>query len=310
MFHVHILGTASASPTEHRRPSAQVVSINDRHYLVDCGEGTQVQMLRYHIRFGRLDGIFISHLHGDHIFGLPGLLTSLGLNGRTLPLELFAPAALMPMLKGIFDASHSYLPYELRFTPTDDFAAGSVIFETSTVRVEILPLEHRVFCRGFRFVEQNKRPKLNFLLTKQLDIPKEYFHLLKLGNSITLPSGRVIEPSDILLPPDAPLSYAYCSDTRYAEALVPYIKDSTLLYHESTFLHELLPRAQETHHSTALQAATIAKMANVRGLLLGHYSARYNDLTPILAEAQTIFPAAELSWEGLVVDVRAYAEAE
>lgn len=310
MFQLHILGTSSASPTEHRRPTAQVVSLNDRHYLVDCGEGTQMQLLRYHIRTGRLDAIFISHLHGDHVFGLPGLLTSLGLNGRTQALDLIAPAALQPMLKSVFDASHSYLPYELNFIPTDDFAAGSTVFETSTMRVELLPLEHRIFCRGFRFVEQNKRPKLDFLKAKQWDIPKEYFHLLKLGNSITLANGRVVEPDDILLPPDEPLSYAFCSDTRYVEALVPYIADSTLLYHESTFTHDLLARAEETHHSTALQAATIASMAKVKGLLLGHYSARYTDLSPILAEAQSVFPAAELTWEGRVVDIRTYAGQE
>lgn len=304
IFEVTILGTSAAIPTNTRRPSAQVVTLYDRHHLVDCGEGTQIEMLRRKIRFSRLDAIFISHLHGDHVLGLPGLLTTLSLYERNFPLKIFAPSGLKPMLDSIFSYTQSYVGYELQYINTEDFKPGDAIYQTDKYEVILLPLEHRIFCRGFLFRERNKKRKFDFYKAKALDIPNNYFKLLKQGNTITLDDGRKITPDRVLTGADAVLSYAYCSDTRYSEPLVKHIKDVKVLYHESTFLENLSSRAAETFHSTTKQAATIAKMAGARRLLIGHFSARYIELEPLLEEVQTIFPEAEIAKEGLVIDLK------
>ncbi|MDX1906527.1 MAG: ribonuclease Z [Bacteroidia bacterium] len=304
MFQVQILGTSSAIPTNSRLPSAQVVTINDRHHLVDCGEGAQMQMLRYRIRYARLDAIFISHLHGDHILGLPGLLTTLSLYERNYPLRLYAPSGIREILDVVFRHSQSYLNYELEFYPMEDFKPGDIIYQTDRFKVEALPLEHRIFCRGFKFIEINKKPRFNFFRAKELEVPNAYFPLLKQGNTITLEDGRTIYPEDVLQPPEEVLSYAYCSDTRYTEALIDYIRDTKLLYHESTFLNNLRARADETWHSTAYDAARIACQAQVRQLILGHFSARYEDLGAFLDEARSIFPHTLLGREGHVYQVK------
>ena len=304
MFQVQVLGTSAAIPTTSRAPSAQVVTIHDRHHLVDCGEGTQMQMLRYRVKFSRLDAIFITHLHGDHILGLPGLLNSLSLYERNFPLKLFAPAGLKDILEVVFAQTASYLNYELEFIPTEDFQPGDVIYQKGEYHVRLLPLDHRIFCRGFLFSEVNKRPKFDFYKAKALEVPNPYFKLLKQGNTITLDDGREITPAQVTMPPDPPLSYAYCSDTRYLDALVPYIQASSMLYHEATFTHDMARRAAATHHATARQAAQIAQQAQVRQLLLGHFSARYKDLRPLLEEAQSIFPATDLAKEGQIWDLK------
>ncbi|RMG60651.1 MAG: ribonuclease Z [Bacteroidetes bacterium] len=304
VFEVTILGTSAAIPTHRRRPSAQVVTINDRHHLVDCGEGTQMQLLRHKVKYARLDAIFISHLHGDHVLGLPGLLNSLSLYERNFPLKLVGPAGLKKLLDFIFEQTHSYLNYELEFVATEDFSPGDVVYETPKYKVILLPLEHRIFCRGFQFLETNKRPKFDFYKAKALEIPNQYFSLLKQGNSITLDTGRVVTPDEVLIPADPPLSFAYCSDTRYSEVLVDYIRDTHLLYHETTFLENLKERAAETHHSTAREAAEIARLAKVHQLVIGHFSARYKDLTPLLDEARAVFPNTHLAREGYVYDLK------
>jgi len=262
-----------------------------------------MQILKYRVRTARLDAIFISHLHGDHIFGLPGLLTSLALGGRTAPLTLVGPAGLKMILDTIFQQSFSFLNYVLNFVALEDFELGEPVFETRYMRVSSIPLNHRIFCRGFRFEEINKRPRFNQEAIQDLEVPKEYLHLLKQGNTVTIPDGRTIAPAQVLLPPAAPMSYAYCSDTRYHEALVPYIEKTNLVYHEATFLHEHLLRAEATMHSTAREAAQIARAAGIGQLLLGHFSARYTDLSPILAEAQTIFAQTDLATEGNIYEV-------
>ncbi|MEM6803307.1 MAG: ribonuclease Z [Bacteroidota bacterium] len=307
MFELQILGTSAAIPTTTRNPSAQVVSINDRHHLVDCGEGTQMQLLKYKVRFSRLDAIFISHLHGDHILGLPGLLNSLSLYERNFPLFLFAPAGLKETLDAVFKQTQSYLGYELIFIPLEDYEPGDIIYENKSFHVELLPLDHRVFCRGFRFVEGKKTRKFDFFKAKSLEIPNKYFGLLKQGNEVTLEDGRKISPDDVLFPAEPPLSYAYCSDTRYSEKLVDYIRDTHLLYHEATFMEDMKDRAAATAHSTAKQAGTIAKAAGVRKLLLGHFSARYKDLDLLLEEACTVFPETDLANEGDVHKLKDYA---
>ncbi|MEL6626551.1 MAG: ribonuclease Z [Bacteroidota bacterium] len=309
VFEVRILGTSAAIPTNSRLPSAQVVTINDRHHLVDCGEGTQIQMIRQRVKFSRLDAIFISHLHGDHVLGVPGLLSSMSIYERNFPLKLFAPSGLKDILDLVFSQTHSYLTYPLEFIPTEDFDVGDVIHETDKYSVSLLPLEHRIFSRGFLFKEVNKKPKFDFYKAKSLEIPNNYFPLLKQGNVVTLEDGRQVSPEEVLAPADHPLSYAYCSDTRYNPAIVDHIKDSLLLYHESTFLHALKARADETYHSTAKEAAKIAKDARVKKLLLGHFSARYRDLAPLVAEAQRIFPEVEAAREGQVFNLKDLAKA-
>lgn len=309
MFEVRVLGTGSAIPTNSRLPSAQVVTINDRHHLVDCGEGTQIQLIRQRVKFSRLDAIFISHLHGDHVLGLPGLLNTLSIYERNFPLKLYAPAALKEVLNQIFATTQSYLTYELEFIPHEDFQAGDVIYQKDRYEVVLLPLEHRVLCRGFLFQEVNKRPKFDFYKAKALDIPNTYFPLLKQGNDISLPDGRLIKADEVLKDPDPVLSYAYCSDTKYHELLVDYIKKVFMLYHEATFLSDMKARADETYHSTAREAGQIARMASAEHLLLGHFSARYRDLTPLLDEAQAVFPNAQLAWEGQLLNLKAMREA-
>ncbi len=283
-----------------------MVTVNDRHHLVDCGEGTQMRLLEHRVKFSRLDAIFISHLHGDHVLGIPGLLTSLGLYERNFPLKLFAPRGLKDILDTTFDQTSSYLNYELEFIPTEDFEPGEVIYDNPEkgFHVELLPLDHRIFCRGFRFVESDPRRKFDFYKAKSLGIPNTYFKLLKQGNTITLDDGRSITPEQVTSDPETPLSFAYCSDTCYSEPLIPYIKDTLLLYHESTFLHNMLDRATATHHSTALQAGQVAQKAGVGRLLLGHFSARYKDLFPLLSEARSAFPQTQLARDGYVYDLK------
>jgi ribonuclease Z len=303
-FTVQILGTSSATPAFSRFPSAQVVNYNDRYYLIDCGEGTQMQFLRYGIRYARLDAIFISHLHGDHILGLPGMLASMSMLERTEMLPIYAPRALKEIIDTVFRLSESYIKYELQFHALEDFEPGEVIFQTEKLSVTSIPLDHRTWCRGFIFREINKKRKFNFHAAKQLEVPREYFHLLKQGNDITLPDDRVIQSDYVLFHPEPPLSYAYCSDTRYNEDLVNWLQDITLLYHEATFTEHFAKRAAETYHSTARQAGRIASMVQPRMLVIGHYSARYRDLQPLLTEALEAFPYTELALEGRVFNVK------
>jgi len=263
-----------------------------------------MRLLQHRVKFSRLDAIFITHLHGDHVLGLPGLLNSMSLYERNFPLKLFAPSGLKKILDVTFDQTSSYLNYELEFIPTEEFQPGDVIYRNKNFQVEILPLDHRIFCRGFRFTEVDKQPKFDFYKAKALEIPNQYFKLLKQGNTITLDDGRTIAPEQVNQDPERPLSFAYCSDTRYLEALVDHIRDTVLLYHEATFLHNLADRATTTHHTTSLQAGQIAQQAGVGHLLLGHFSARYKDLYPLLTEARSIFPNTQLAHDGYVYDIR------
>lgn len=298
MFHVQILGTSSAIPIPGRGTTSQVLTYNDKHYLIDCGEGTQTQMMRFKTKMHRLDALFISHLHGDHILGLPGLLSSFSLEGREKVLKIHAPAAVKTLLDTVFQLTYSYLSYPIEIIPLEDFQVGDVIFSTNSLEVRLLPLKHRIYCRGFLFSEINKKPKFDFYKAKTLDIPNNYFHLLKLGNDITLENGTFIKAEQVLNPPDLPKSFAYCSDTAFYPDLIPHITGVNLLYHEATFANDQQKRAKETAHSTAEQAATIAQQAAVKQLLLGHFSARYKDLSLLLNEAKVIFPNTLLANDG------------
>ncbi len=303
MFNVQVLGISAAAPAMGRGVSSQVVTYNDRNYLVDCGEGTQIQLTKFKVKVMRIDAIFISHLHGDHVFGLPGLLSSMSMDGRTTSLYLFAPASLKQVLNVILQQTNSYLSYPLEFVALEDFQPGTSILITDSFQVKSIPLLHRIFCRGFRFEEINKKPKFDFYKAKALEIPNQYFHLLKQGNTISLDNGRIIHPDEVLLPPDSAKSYCYCSDTAFYPAVVPHIENCELLYHEATFGDDLKSRARQTAHSTAREAATIAQKAKVKRLIMGHFSARYKDLSVLEKEAQSVFSESSVAEEGKIYQV-------
>ncbi|WP_183560050.1 ribonuclease Z [Mucilaginibacter sp. SP1R1] len=296
-FEVTILGSSSATPIFNRNPTAQALNINEHLYLIDCGEGTQQQMLRFDIKASRIDYIFISHLHGDHYLGLVGLLSSMHLNGRKKALYLFGP----PHLKEIIDLQLKYsettLQFPLEFKVTDAKKA-EVIVNNNDIIIETIPLDHRIDCTGFIFREKKRLRKLLKEKLEQLNIPVEYYTALKKGNDYTANNGVVYKNDTLTIDSDAPKAYAYCSDTLYNEQYFSQISNVTLLYHEATFLNDMLDRAKDTHHTTALQAADVALRTHAKRLLIGHFSARYKTLNELLEEARSIFPATELAIEG------------
>jgi ribonuclease Z len=302
-FEVTILGSSSATPIYTRHPTAQVLNIRERFFLIDCGEGTQSQLVRYKIRFNRITHIFISHLHGDHYLGLMGLLSTMHLQGRTNELHLFGQPDLMDIIEMQLRFSQTNLRYNLIFHPIRQYA-GSVIMDDDDVLVRTILLNHRIPCTGFLFKE---KPKPRKLLIKQLQerhIPFAFYNRLKDGEDFTDDDGKIIPNSELTISSTPPRSYAFCSDTIYDESIVDEVKDVDLLYHESTFLEEMEERARATFHSTAKQAAFIAKKANVKKLLIGHFSARYKTLEPFLEEAQTVFENTELAIEGKTFEVK------
>lgn len=306
MLSVTILGTSSAIPVAGRNPSAQVLNHDERLVLLDCGEGTLVQAQRFDLRLSRLDAVFISHLHGDHIFGLPGLLTTLSILGRSRTLVLVGPVGLAALLRTIFNASRSELAYPLELLEVPPgHPPDTPLTTVAGLTVYAQALDHRIACWGYKFCETPRQRPLLSAHPDLVGVPPQYFGLLKLGNDITLPDGRRVVANGVLGPPPMQHSYAYCTDTRYLPKLAPWLAGVDVLYHEATFLHALKRRAEHTRHSTALEAAQLAQAAGVGTLLLGHYSARYTDLTPLLAEAQTVFERTLLAREGLKVPVPA-----
>lgn len=297
-FEVTILGSSSATPVYNRNPTAQLLNCNEKFYLIDCGEGTQQQLMRFGIKASKIDYVFISHLHGDHYFGLIGLLSSMHLNGRIKPIKIFAPVALMEILEVQFKYSDTTLRYLIEFTPIS-VDEPRIIFENSDLQVETIILNHRVPCTGFKFSEKKRLRKLVVEKLEEDNIPIEYYPLLKRGVNLDLPDGRIIYNSDYTMDSSTPKSYCYCSDTLADGTYLSSIVGCTLLYHEATFLHELLSRADQTHHTTALQAGELALNARVGKLLIGHFSSRYKSLLPILEEAKSKFPNTELAVEGL-----------
>jgi ribonuclease Z len=296
-FEVTILGSSSATPIFNRNPSAQALNINERLYLIDCGEGTQQQMLRFDVKASRIDHIFISHLHGDHYLGLVGLISSMHLNGRVKTLKLFGP----PELKEIIDLQLKYsdttLQYPIDFIVTHADKA-EVILDNPDITVETIPLDHRIACTGFLFREKRRLRKLIKEKIEGLNIPVEYYSLIKKGADYVSPDGKLYKNADITIDPEEPKTYAYCSDTLYNEMYFEQISNSDLLYHESTFLNNMLERAQTTYHTTALQAGQVALKTHAKKLLIGHFSARYKTLNELLDEAKSVFEATELAIEG------------
>lgn len=296
-FEVTILGSSSATPIFNRNPTAQVLNINDHLYLIDCGEGTQQQMLRFEVKASRIDYIFISHLHGDHYLGLVGLLSSMHLNGRKKTLYLFGPPHLMEIIDLQLKYSETTLHFPLAFTQTNAQKA-EVIVNNNDIIIETIPLNHRIDCTGFIFREKKRLRKLRKEIIEEMEIPVAYFTALKKGADYTSPTGKVYKNEDLTIDSEEPKSYAYCSDTLYGEQYFKQIANVTLLYHEATFLNDMLDRANITYHTTALQAGDIALKTNAKKLLIGHFSARYKTLNELLDEAKSVFPATELAIEG------------
>lgn len=296
-FEVLILGNSSATPMYDRHPTAQVLNFNEQMFLIDCGEGTQTQLYRYGVKSSRINHIFISHLHGDHYLGLVGLLSSQHLVGRKAELHLYGPSALKEILELHFKYSDTQLRYPLIFHPTDPHRR-EVILETDSLKISSFPLRHRIECTGFRFDEKERSATLKKDEVERLGIPVPYLKLLKKGVDYVADDGTIYKAKDLTYPAPPPRSYAYCSDTVMSEDYFEAIQQVDLLYHEATFLHDRVDRAKETFHTTSLEAAQIAVAVGAKKLLLGHYSARYKDLQPLLEESRTVFRQTALSEEG------------
>ncbi|RAI99474.1 ribonuclease Z [Chitinophaga skermanii] len=297
MFAVTILGNNSAIPTLDRRPTAQVVTVNDTSILIDCGEGTQMQMLKYNIRRSKIKYIFISHLHGDHYFGLIGLLNSLSLMGRTAPLFLFAPPELEQIINIQLQVAATILNYELHFIPLVEGEEG-VILQDKDLEVSYFAVQHRIPCYGISIGLQKKKRKLLPDQAKAYEIPAAYYGALQDGEDYVKKDGTVVKNDWVTLPPAKGKRYVYCADTIYDESLVRHLYEADMMYHETTYLHALAQRAADRFHSTSVQAATLAKNAKVGKLLIGHFSSKYTDLQPFLDETWPVFENTALATEG------------
>ncbi len=297
-FELDILGCGSATPTTLHNPSSQVLNIRDKLFMIDCGEGTQLQFRRSKLRFGRLNSIFISHLHGDHCFGLIGLISTLGLLGRTGDITIYSVAGLEEILRPEIDFFCKDNPFQVKIE-TFDPKKSELIYDDRSVSVTTIPLKHRVPCAGFLFREKQKEAHLIPEMIKFHNIPIRELVNIKKGADFITEEGKVIPNSHLTIPSEPARSYAYCSDTAYNEKIVPIIEGVDLLYHEATFVDEDAARAKATGHSTASQAAQIAKLANVKKMMIGHFSARYPDNQILLDEARKVFPNTILANEGL-----------
>ncbi|MCO7318483.1 ribonuclease Z [Riemerella anatipestifer] len=288
--HLTILGFNSAIPTVNSSTTSQLLEVQERYFLIDCGEGAQVQLRRAKAKFSKINHIFISHLHGDHCFGLPGLIASFRLLGRETPLHIYGPKGIQEMLETIFRITETQRGFEVIYHELEGNQSVK-IYEDHKVEVFTIPLNHRIYCNGYLFREKPKERHLNMEeISKYPEIETCDYHSLKKGKDFTLSDGFVLKNEVLTTPPQPSVSYAFCSDTRYLESIVPIIKGVDVLYHEATFLHDLKEMADYTGHTTALEAATIAQKAGVKKLILGHFSNRYADLNVFTDEARTVFP--------------------
>lgn len=301
-FNINILGCGSALPTTRHLATSQVVDLRDKLYMIDCGEGTQVQMRRMRVRFGRLAHIFISHLHGDHCFGLPGLISTLGMLGRTGELVVHGPKEVESYLRPVMDLFCRGMEFEVRFNPVDT-RSHSLVMEDRSLSVYSIPLKHRIPTCGYLFVEKPKEAHIIREMTDFYQVPVRCMKDIKQGLDYVTPEGEVVPNSRLTRPAAPPKRYAFCSDTAYNRSIIPIIEGVDLLYHEATFAECDLARAKETFHSTARQAAEIARDARVKRLVIGHYSARYEDLSGLHREAEAVFPGTILGNEGMVITV-------
>ncbi|MGJ8666094.1 MAG: ribonuclease Z [Patiriisocius sp.] len=297
-----ILGCHSATPRWDANPTSQVLEVKGHLFLIDCAEGTQVQLRRFKVKFSRIKHIFISHLHGDHFFGLVGLISTFRLLGREADMHVYGPKGIKEAILLQLKLGKSYTNYNLYFHELVS-DAPQVIFEDDKITVTTIPLSHRIYTNGFFFKEKPGERILDIEKARALNVEMSYYRKIKQGLDAITKDGKKISNKEITFDPPVPKSYAYCSDTEYYPQIVPQIKDATLLYHESTFLHDNQDLAVKTKHSTAKEAAQIAKDANVGTLILGHYSGRYGNYELFKAEAQTIFKTTVLAADGKAFEV-------
>ena len=302
-FKLTILGCSSAIPTIDRNPTAQLLNVNERFFLIDCGEGTQVQLRKFQLSFQRINHIFISHLHGDHYFGLIGLISSMHLLGRKKDLHIHAHAELKEIIDLQLLASNTELNYPLFFHPIPDIDEG-ILFEDDNIKVSNIVLDHSIKCSGFIFTEKRSKRKIVKSEVEKFHVPYDKMKSLKNGADWINGKGEVIPNEKLTIKNSKPHTYAFCSDTRYDAELVSKIKKVDLLYHETTFKKDLEERAYQTGHSTTLQAAFIARKAEVKNLLIGHYSQRYKDFEELAQESKEIFNKVLISYSGLEIDFK------
>lgn len=298
---VTILGNNSALPAFGRNPTCQVVSVWGEDIMIDCGEGAQSQMHRHAVKWRKLSHIFISHMHGDHYFGLPGLINSMSLLGRTAPVYLYAPAPIMKMLQDIVDLAGAELSYPLHFTPLPEGSA--LLVDNDKFSVRCFPVEHRIPCHGFLIESKTRGRKILPAKCYEYEIPRYYYDKLKQGEDYERKDGTIIKNEVLTTEGPAPKKYAYCADTLYTDSFLEHIQGADTIYHETTYLHKEAEKAAARYHSTPIQAAEIAKKANAKQLLIGHYSSKYKDLYPFRDEARTVFENTLITLEGNSYDV-------
>ena len=300
MFGVTILGNNSALPAYDRHPTSQVVTLGQFQFLIDCGEGTQMQLARYKVRRSRINHIFISHMHGDHYFGLPGLITSMGLLGRDTDLHVYGPPLLKPIIDLMLQAADTQFGYTLHFHSLE---REGILLDDAKFSVECFRVYHRIECWGFIFREKKSLRKINKSVIGAYDIPPSSFDYLKAGEDIMTEDGRIIPNEEVTVANTPGKSYAYCADTLHNPLIAEKVKDVSLLYHETTYLKDLPERAFQRFHSTTYQAADIAVRANAKSLLIGHFSSKYEQLDVFLTEAKEVFPSTDLAIEGVTYRV-------
>lgn len=306
-FDLHILGCGSALPTTRHFPTSQVVNFRDKLFMIDCGEGAQLQFRKCRLKFSRLTAIFISHLHGDHCYGLLGLISTLNMLGRTAELHIYSPKGLEEMMRPVLDFFNNNMTYKVVFHEFES-KQGAVIYEDRSLTVTTIPLKHRMPCCGFLFAE---KPSPNHIIREMVDfyqVPIYELNRIKNGEDYVTPEGEVIPNSVLTTPSAPPRRYAYCSDTIFRPSIAGQVRGVDLLFHEATFLEQNAARARETYHSTAGQAAQIAKEADVKHLLIGHFSARYEEERDLLAEALAVFPKVTLAKETLCISVGGFGK--
>ena len=300
MVAVTILGNNSAVPAFNRHPTSQVVTIEGNNLLVDCGEGTQIQMINYKIRRSKISHIFISHLHGDHYFGLVGLINSFSLLGHKQELHVFGPSPLKSIIELQLKVADTQLCYPLHFHTIEK---EGLLVETDKFSVKCFPTQHRIECYGFVFTEKRFARRLDPEKARQFEIPSSFYDRLKHGEDYTTKEGVLIKNELVTVPGVPGKVYAFCADTRYDESIIPHFSGADMIYHETTYLDNLRERAESRFHSTTKQAAAIAKKAGVKKLLIGHFSSKYNTLDEFEREAREVFPNTELAIEGVAYQV-------
>lgn len=300
MLSVTILGNNSAVPAFNRHPTSQVVSHDGNNFLVDCGEGTQIQMIKYKVRRSRISHIFISHLHGDHYFGLVGLINTFGLLSHKQELHVYGPAQLQAIIEMQLKVAETVLPYPLHF---HTLTGAEVLVDNDKIKISSFPTAHRIECYGFLFEEKEGKRKLLIDKVRKHNIPTSFYSSLQQGLDYITPRGQVIRNDAVTASPERGKRYAFCADTKYDENLLQYIYGCDMIYHETTYLDNMREQASQRFHSTTKQAAELARKAMVKKLLIGHFSSKYNLLDAFQAEAREVFPNTELALEGNTYEV-------